>query len=64
MLSAGLVVNVVDDVFDLVDFGQFWTVSEITYVFAAWIREYYFLSLPPSLIPGCHIGCLSSGRND
>ena len=30
MLSAGLVVDVVDDVFDLVDFGQFWTVSEIT----------------------------------
>ena len=64
MLSAGLVVNVVDGVFDLVAFGQFWTVSEITKVFVAWIRECYFSSSPSSLIPGCHIGCLSSGRND
>ena len=30
MLSAGLVVNIVDNVFDLVDVRQFWTVSEIT----------------------------------
>ena len=30
MLSTGLVVNVVNGVFDLVAFGQFWTVSETT----------------------------------